>query len=59
MKATLLTAEQLAEKLGVAAKTVRAWACAGKIPAVRFSRKSVRFDLDEVLAAVKKPRRQK
>lgn len=52
MASDLLSAEQLAERLGVKAGTVKAWLAAGKIPASRLTRKVIRFDLDAVVTAL-------
>jgi excisionase family DNA binding protein len=48
-----LTAAELAVRLRVKTDTVLRWHRAGKIPAVRISAKVLRFDLAEVLAALK------
>ncbi len=48
----LLTARELAKRLRVSPETVRAWARRGSIPAVRLSRKVIRFDADAVIAAL-------
>ncbi|MGC5078502.1 helix-turn-helix domain-containing protein [Agrococcus sp. DT81.2] len=49
---TALTAEQLAEHLGVTAETIRIKANADEIPGMRIGR-LWRFDLAEVTAALK------
>ena len=41
----LLTAEQLAERLGVKPRTVKEWLRAGLIPAARLTPKVIRYDL--------------
>ena len=46
----LLTARELAARLGVSEAGVRKWLLEGKLPAVRLG-KCVRFDLAEVLAS--------
>ncbi len=51
----LLTATELAERLRVKPSTVLDWQRAGRIPAIRLSHKILRFNLGEVLAALKRP----
>jgi excisionase family DNA binding protein len=46
-------AVELAGMLGVTARTVLAWAQDGIIPALRFSRRVIRFDPAEVETALK------
>ena len=53
MNNELLTAEQLAARLSVKPRTVKAWLQAGLIPATRLTSKVIRFDLDDVVAALK------
>jgi excisionase family DNA binding protein len=48
----LLTVDQLAERLHVRPRTVKAWALAGRIPAIRVSAKVVRYSWPDVLAAL-------
>jgi excisionase family DNA binding protein len=48
----LLTPRELAEQLRVAPNTIRRWTSLGKIPAVRLSRKVVRYRLTAVLRAL-------
>ena len=48
-----MTAEELARDLGVSPGTVMGWAKSGRIPVIRASRRIYRFDLDEVIAALK------
>ncbi len=48
----LLTAVELATKIGVRPDTVKLWARKGMIPAIRISPKVIRFDLSAVLAAL-------
>jgi excisionase family DNA binding protein len=50
-----LTAAELAQRLHVKTPTVLRWHRAGKIPAVRITAKVLRFDLVDVLAALKRP----
>jgi len=47
-----LTAKQLAERLGVKPRTVQEWLRAGLIPATRLTPKVIRYDLDQVVAAL-------
>ena len=49
----LLTADELAKRLRVQPSTVKIWARMGRIPAVRVLPKVVRFDLDEVVRAIR------
>ena len=49
---SLLTADELAERLRVQPGTVRQWSRAGRIPAVRLSPKVVRYDLAAVIEAL-------
>ena len=48
-----LGCKELAARLHVKPCTVRAWAREGRIPAVRISRRTIRFDFGEVIAALK------
>jgi excisionase family DNA binding protein len=48
----LLTAEQLAERLGVKPRTIREWFRAGLIPASRLTRKVIRYDFGQVVTAL-------
>jgi excisionase family DNA binding protein len=50
----LLTATELANRLRVKPSTVLDWQRAGRIPAVRLSHKILRFNLGEVVAALKR-----
>ena len=49
----LITANQLAEHLQISPRTVQEWARQGRIPTMRLSAKLVRFDLADVLAALR------
>jgi excisionase family DNA binding protein len=49
----LLTAEQLAHRLQVSPRTVKQWARTGRIPELRLSAKVRRFDLAEVVQALR------
>jgi excisionase family DNA binding protein len=52
MATELLSAAELARRLGVKPMTVRHWVLKGRIPEIRFSRKVRRFDLDAVIQAL-------
>jgi excisionase family DNA binding protein len=54
--AELLTAEELAVPLKVSPLTVKRWAREGRIPAVWLSPTVRRFELEAVLAVVKRHR---
>ena len=53
MEDRLLDAKELAGKLGVKPCTVLIWANQGKIPALRLTPKTLRFELEEVLDALR------
>ena len=53
MSDDLLTAEQLAKRLGISPRTVKGWLQAGHIPATRLTPKVIRYELDDVVAALK------
>jgi excisionase family DNA binding protein len=46
----LITAQQLAERFQTTRRTVNRWVRAGRIPAIRFGPKIVRFDWVNVCA---------
>jgi excisionase family DNA binding protein len=48
----LLTAAELAERLGVKPGTIFGWHRQGRIPGRKLSRKILRFDLADVLTAL-------
>ncbi len=48
----LLDSADLAARLGVSPDTIRRWAREGRIPAIRVSRKVVRYQLDRVIACL-------
>lgn len=49
----LLTADEVADRLQLRPSTIRRWARDGRIPAVRVTAKVVRYDLAEVLRAIR------
>jgi excisionase family DNA binding protein len=49
----LLTVEELAEVLGVCRRTVEAMVARGRLPVLRLSRRALRFDLGDVMRALK------
>jgi excisionase family DNA binding protein len=51
----LLTAAELADRLRVKPETVLGWHRSGRIPSIRLSHKVLRFNLGEVVAALKRP----
>jgi excisionase family DNA binding protein len=51
----LLTAAELAERLRIKPSTAMEWQRSGRIPSIRLSHKVVRFNLREVLAALRRP----
>lgn len=54
VEARLVSAEGMGKLIGVCPATIRTWARAGLIPAVRLpGHRTWRFDADEVLAALK------
>lgn len=53
MQTELLTATELAGRLRVQVDTVRRWAREGRIPCLRPSPKVVRFELGQVVAAIR------
>ena len=48
-----MTAEVLGGHLQVKPSTIKQWHLSGKIPGVRISSNVLRFDVDEVIAALK------
>ena len=54
---TLLAPEQTAQALAVSIRTLRDWTARGLIPA-RYIGRLPRYDLDEVLAALPRRRRE-
>ena len=53
-QADLLTAKELAGRLKVTPGTVRAWARAKLIPAIRVTPKVIRFDYGDVVAVLRR-----
>ena len=51
---SLLTAEQLAEKLQIGRRTIGAWTAARRIPCLRLGKRCVRYDLARVREALTK-----
>lgn len=54
MEATpdLLTAQELGERLGVSRETILKWTRRGRIPALRITRKVIRYHLEAVIGAL-------
>ena len=52
MENDLLTADQLADRLGVKPRTIREWSRAGLIPAKRLTPKVIRYSLDDVVESL-------
>jgi len=50
----LLNYAEIAEVLGVSERTVRRMVAAKKIPVIRMSQRTLRFDKDKVLKALNK-----
>jgi len=50
--ARLITARELASRLGVTTNTIHTWARDGRIPCLRVGRKTLRFDPAAVVAAL-------
>jgi excisionase family DNA binding protein len=50
----LLNYAEIAEVLGVSERTVRRMVAAKKIPVIRMSQRTLRFDKDKVLEALNK-----
>ncbi len=58
MDKLMLTAEEVADMLGVARFTVWDWTKKGRIPHVRINNHSVRYFPDDVMEFLKKNRRE-
>ena len=54
MATELLTAKELASRLGLSECTIGKWARAGKIPSVKPSPRVVLFDWEDVAQAIKR-----
>jgi len=52
MMSELLSADEVAKRLRVKPTTVLHWTRSGRIPAIRVSRKIIRFDFDAILAVL-------
>ena len=52
-KKRLITARELATYLRVTLTTIQYWSKTGKIPRVKLSYKTIRYDLEEVMAFFK------
>lgn len=48
----LITAREMATLLGAKPEAVRSWARDGRVPCLRVGRRTLRFDVDGVLAAI-------
>lgn len=48
----ILSEKRLAGILDVSTRTLRTWRKEGRLPYIRISRGTVRYDLDEVMAAL-------
>lgn len=57
MTAPLLTIHDVAERLNVSERTVRAWVAAGRLAVVRLGPRCVRIEPDEVERLVMEGRR--
>lgn len=51
-----LTTRELAARIGVTPETVRGWVRQGRVPVYRVGQKTLRFDLDEVVTAIRDAR---
>ena len=58
MATYLLTAAELARRLRLRPRTIRAWASAGLIPCVRLGARTIRYDLRAVLRALAEGERE-
>ena len=54
MRNELIDRYDLAERLGVSADTISKWARQGRIPAIRITRKVLRYDYDGIVEALRK-----
>ena len=53
MPKRILTANQMADQLGLKESTIRKWGKSGLIPVIKPTAKVVRFDAGDVVAALK------
>ncbi len=53
MSQDLLTVVELADRLQVRPSTIRSWTRSGRLPVLRLSPKVVRYDLEQVVAALR------
>lgn len=53
----LLTVEDVAMRLNVSVRTVRAWIAAGRLPVLRFGRRCMRIEPAEVERLLEQARR--
>ena len=53
MGGSLITTAELAERFQVTPTTIRQWVRDRRIPAIKVSRRIIRFDLQDVLATLK------
>ena len=51
---TLLTADELAKEIKVSRRTIGQWTASRKLPCLRLARRVVRYDLQQVRAALAK-----
>jgi len=49
---SLLTVAQLSERIKVAIDTLHRWTASGRVPCYRLGRRTIRYDLDQVVAAL-------
>ena len=54
MSTELLTVTELADRLKVKPETIRGWATARLIPVIRVNPKVLRFDYEDVMAALRR-----
>ena len=59
MTSELITAAEIGERLRVRPATVRLWTQDGIIPAVRITGKVIRYDVIEVITALRQRSKQK
>lgn len=59
MQKEIVTTDQLAKRLQVKAETIRIWARKGLIPSLHPTPKTLRFEMDSVLAAIEEISKRK